>query len=636
MKKLLLIIPFLFALPAFGAGGTCPSGANYVNATTNPLVTLSSLGITSCYFVSAGGADTNSGTTEAASFVHAPFMPNCANSCSTAQGTMSGTGAAGIGIIFKGGDTWHFGAATAPASGGKWEFNASPFPEGTNTHPIYLGVDPTWFTGGSWTRPIFNADNPLCNAGTAGTGGCNNGTTTCTITNCPGLYYVNSCAQQVGSSNTFIDVSAGDYFIFDNFEMTGLCQSHVGQPAGQDVYINYGSICNSGCSGSAYPLILSNLYIHGWSHLQFAGSNGNTNCTGSTVCINIYAFYGDNNNTSVGEALRYNIVDGADSDPIGGGLCFCGFYDVAYNYFSFTSQGIMRTLHLFHDNWYGNLYENGHTNLLESADVAGTNAIYNNVFPHIEQYLSSGGGVFLWPGPVASSTTDYIFNNVGYDVGGLEYFNVGGVGLTTNTGHYVLFNNTFQTNIAQVILRCGGQSAGTTVDTNNHYIDNQTPYQSCPALTTTTTLCQSNTAGGTSAACPTYSDANVTPKFDQYVSSGTYAYSPQVATNSTVGTGTNEIAGYCAALTSAGLSAAATACQSDTTYACTYAGNGAALVCPARIFTARPASTAWSIGTYELTGSNLPKGAPAAWFMTGLINDSKNANDVGNGILTLY
>ena len=147
-------------------------------------------------------------------------------------------------------------------------------------------------------------------------------------------------------------------------------------------------------------------------------------------------------------------MDFVDSDPGGENLTQSGFYNVAYNVFRYTTQALPGTLHLFHDNLYEYFFENGHSNLIESADVAGTNAIYNNVFRHVENLVTSGGGVFLWLGPVSTTTTDYIFNNIGYDVGGIEYLNIGGTGLTQDNGNYVFFNNTWQTNVAQPILRC--------------------------------------------------------------------------------------------------------------------------------------------------------------------------------------
>ena len=44
----------------------CPAGANYTNPAnpTGAHVTLASLGITNCYYIAAGGSDSNSGTSE--------------------------------------------------------------------------------------------------------------------------------------------------------------------------------------------------------------------------------------------------------------------------------------------------------------------------------------------------------------------------------------------------------------------------------------------------------------------------------------------------------------------------------------------------------------------------------------------
>ena len=122
-------------------------------------------------------------------------------------------------------------------------------------------------------------------------------------------------------------------------------------------------------------------------------------------------------------------------------------------------------------------------------------------------------------------------------------------------------------------------------------------------MTTLTRLWQSNTSGG---SAPSYSDANTSPHYDQYTSGETYAYSPVASANSTVGAGTNEYSGYCAALSTAGLTAAATACESDTTYACTYNTSNHTVTCPTRTVNARPASGAWDVGAYEFTGGSTP------------------------------
>lgn len=92
----LLFSATCFASAAAG-GGACPSG---VPVTGN-----------NCYFVAANGSDSYSGTQETISgsngpWLHAPGMPNCSSNCLAQQTSGS---VAGNGIIFRGGDTWHFG-----------------------------------------------------------------------------------------------------------------------------------------------------------------------------------------------------------------------------------------------------------------------------------------------------------------------------------------------------------------------------------------------------------------------------------------------------------------------------------------------------------------------------------------------
>ena len=563
-----IILTFLFlllALPAFAAGGACPSGANYVNLTnpTGSLVTLGTAvssggyGITSCYYVSASGSDTNNGTTESTPFLHSPGMNACSNNCAAV------TLGPGIGVIFHGGDKWHFGNSSATPYGGVVsrcadngnnaaglcldDINAS------STNYIYYGVDPSWPSSG-WSRPIFTADNPLCNSSTANGSSCiSNPSNSCLPSAgsaCTGLYYVSSCSYQVGNTNNLVDIGFSKYISFDNFELTGLCQNHLGQPSGFDDFVNYGA--------DNAPITLTNLYIHGWSHTQFGSPNGQTPCHGVPLsCVNTEAFHGNVSAAEtggVGESAFFNVMDGADSDPVGAWVGFMGSYNTAYNVFRYNSGSAPGTVHLYHDNLWEYMVGNGHSNLIESAEWASNNAIYNNVFRHVELTPTGDGGVVLWFGPVAPTTTDYIFNNVGYDVGPVEYLNIGGTGLTSNQGNYVFFNNTWQTSVAQPILRCEVQTTGTTTDTNNHYIDDQNYILGpCRTLTTTTPLAQTNAQA----------DSNVSAHFDQYSASEPQGYSPVASTNSTVIAGTNVYNSMCGALGTAGLTAAQTACESS-------------------------------------------------------------------------
>ena len=138
---------------AFASGGPCPSGANYVNW-QSPLIptTLASLGVTSCYYVAANGSDSNDGASEASGhpWLHAPGMPAATGN----PAALNPTG--GVGIIFRGGDTWHFGnSGASPYTGGTWSWSWN----GVSGAPNYIGVDPTWYSGGSWVRPLLTWDN---------------------------------------------------------------------------------------------------------------------------------------------------------------------------------------------------------------------------------------------------------------------------------------------------------------------------------------------------------------------------------------------------------------------------------------------------------------------------------------------
>ena len=586
MKRLLLL-PLLLLFSG-NCQAACPSGANYVNP-ANPigsLVTLSSIGVTTCYYIADSGSDSlNNGLSEAAPFLHSPGMKNCASNCASV------TLAPGNGVIFRGGDTWHFGNSGATPYAGVvtgCAINGTQAAglcidaiNGTATNPIYYGVDSTWFTGGSWTRPILTADNPLCNS-TSGSP-LSDGATCTVTTDSYGQpsYYVSACGYQVGSANNLVDIGFSKYIIFDDFVLTGLCQSHTGQPGGEDSHIYYGS--------AQAPIYLLRNYIHGDSHLHWAALNGSAGCTGSTVCINLNAFYGSVNNGSVGETVAFSIVDFSDSDPGGSNLCQCGFYNVAYNEFNYTAQGIPGDLHTFHDNIYENFFEDGHSNVIEDAETSPIGVIYNNIFRHIEHYVTSGGGVLLWPGPTGSSDHSYVFNNIAYDVGALEYFNAGGVGITTNNGSYVVFNNTWQTNVNQPILRCENVT-GSTLDTNNHYIDDGAYLNSGCTPTVLTHLAMTNS----------------TATSDGYASSQTFAYSPTTSGSPTVGAGTNEYSGYCSTLLASGdalIQAAGTACRLATTYSCAYNSTSHTVSCPANTAIARPVSGAWDAGAYEYSNS---------------------------------
>ena len=279
VKKTILIVVGvtligLCAITAQAAGGTCPSTAQYVN-TANPAgapVTLASLGITSCYFIAASGSDSlNNGTSEATPFLHAPGMVNCTANCAAV------TQAPGLGFIFRGGDTWHYFAGS-PQIGLPvgWPTSGSPHASGyvfthsgTPTNPIYVGVDQTWFTGGSWVRPVINDDNPVITATTAFFLN-----TASHVVNIPGI--ATSCAHTQGDLNN-IDYPGVSNIITDNIEFVGMCYDDVATTNNPHYDLDY--FCGSPpCTSNFYFI---NMYHHGKSHVAFC--NNGLSATGTAI-----------------------------------------------------------------------------------------------------------------------------------------------------------------------------------------------------------------------------------------------------------------------------------------------------------------------------------------------------------------
>jgi hypothetical protein len=574
LMRFATFMAFIFSVgSAFAAGGTCPSGANYINPSnpTGPMVTLSSLGVMKCYFIAAIGADTNTGTTEGSPWLHAPGMPNCSGNCATV------TPAAGEGFIFRGGDTWHFGnSGVSPYTGGTWSFAYS----GGSGSPIYIGVDQSWYTGGSWARPILTWDNAPCGSATVG-GNCNSTT---------GQYHVTSCTYP--SSQLFNDQSQS-WVTVDNFEATGMCQSGSSTVD----HFRYGSATN---------IAFVNNYIHGWSHMAWS-------CSGDAgTCTNISIFRGGPSpGTTPGETLTFNVVDGSDSDPAGAELGKGSFWTVDYNVFRYVSQLVVANDHVFHDNlmehWYCPGDQNDHPNLLEeNSEYTGgakVNAIYDNVFRNIASDVNScliGSIVGMWPAPQVG-LTEYVFNNLTYSEYDAEVLNIGNNGASIGTLN--VFNNTWEDSSNTAIYNCQNTSATVTLANEHAITDNSNQY-AC-------------TTGWNPTKVTNLLMTHATATTDGYKASQACAYSPTLyasstpsANSPTVGNGTNEKTNFCNALSSSSdtlIQAAGAACNAGATYACSYNSSNHTVICPAPIPTPiskpRPASIAWDQGAYQTNGS---------------------------------
>jgi hypothetical protein len=541
LRAAIFMASFLYAGNAFAAGGACPSGADYLSASMDamklPLVTLASLGVTNCYYVSSAGSDSNSGMSESEPWAHLPGMGNCSSTCAAVTPT------AGQGFIVRGGDTWTSG-----------NFNIIWSWGGASTSPIYVGVDQTWYSGNSWTRPIWV---------------------------CP-----NGCWST--STNK-------SYDILDNIEMTGLvdvcsnCGVSGSESGNAPNYVNmYGT----------YQLV-ENLYIHGWS----------TTRTVSNSPSQAFRFVAGSN--GIGDTMRYNVVDGSDSSK---NMLFVTFQNtpIAYgNEINYVYTGLDGC----GDDWHDNIVENsmvpgvvgGHQDGLYhvSQCYRPNSLIYNNIIRNTTSPRTAGS-VKLWMngngGCPFSSCTSYAFNNVIYNVYPGNEIDFGGHN-AVNYGTWYFFNNTIGCGTDSAQGMCGGavgqgNTGGRMVENimNNHWImANAQPF--CNGYVPGTQYVCNETGD----LVQTFSTASS----QGYTSRSLYAFQPTNANGSTITTAASATTAatrqsLCAAIGVVDATAGA-ACQSDTTYACMYDTTNHVMRCPTRTTVARAAEP--NIGAYQFSSS---------------------------------
>jgi hypothetical protein len=546
----MLSVCLLMFFPHLSWAGTCPVGANYLSTTnpTGPLVTLSSLGITSCYYIAANGSDSNDGASEASGhpWAHAPGMPSCSGNC--ASNKPSG----GAGYIFRGGDTWHFGNSSAtPYTGGTWLWTSAG---SSMTSPIYIGVDPAWYSGSSWARPILTGDNPTSTSSVA------------------------SCSY---NSSDMVYLSSFSYGFFDNFELTGQCWNTSSGAS----YIHY----TGAVAGNNNPTYIENNYVHGWTHTTAGTQAGGT------------GFQGYNQN--YGETWRFNVIDGSDSDyhalqPWGQGS---DGWDLEYNVTRYAGgTSVFDDCHIQHDNLFeyiSNVTDNStHTDVdfcygEYSGGSSNPNLFYNNIFRYIGT-IDSATVSYNFTLDTPSGQTDYVFNNVFHDFYGGTGYNYNALCDGGGCGPTTMWNNTAEGALPNYgwVWANGGTSVSVT-STNNHWIVAGTGASASftgPSLVT--------------ESSPVYQTIT-TANGQGYTSANNFA--PTAATNATVtASGTNETASYCAdsVLHNA---VAEIACIAGTTNGCTYNTSSHSLSCPAITPTARPSSGSWNVGAYQNQGLTL-------------------------------
>jgi len=410
--------------------------------------------------------------------------------------------------------------------------------------------------------------------------------------------------------------------IFDNFEMTGLCQdvassSSNGYGYGRDKYIT-----DNGNGASATQNQYSNNYIHGWTHVAFSCSEPSGEPVG--ICYSISAFTGTGNTMST--LGPQNVCDGWDSDPSGGG-CIQSMtgYNIYENVFAHQSQIETGGCHSIHDNLWQYFYPTGdgeaHGNQLEcntdfpQTDNSGhpqtgasINVFYNNILGHNAPGNATNGDVKVWF--CVTTIPEYWFNNLLYDQGTANYWDIDTHDYNCSTsGVQYMFNNTFDVPGAGAINNVASLVATgnhTIVDGGSAFASGTGTISNTISMTHATAVTQGYMANGTGTSG---NNNNVTCAND------ITPCAPTASLNSTVGAGTNLYNSYCTTLAGSSdpvIALAGTACKSATTEACSYNTSTRSVSCPGATVNARPTggNGAWDAGINEYNSSNPPPNPP--------------------------
>lgn len=560
MKKSLCLAFIIAASSLVMAQGTC---ANFVGGTCPAAVPS---GVTHFYFIDyVSGSDSNTGASETAAFQHLPCSANATSNAAAACTSASGTG-----WILKGGVTldYHSWPANVPYGG-------------TSAAPTYLGVDPGWYTGSSWARPIFSG------------GG--------------------SSGYDASTQGLLTDYSHHtSYFVLDNIEFTGLYWTSTSGNSSPYAFIYAGSY--SWLADSNWEA--KNLYVHGWSHAA-----GAYDPAGYQRLISLPQ---GGTTYSALSSVHDSVFDGSDSSQDCCGAIYAGHvYNnyIQYLVDAFNSPLVTNGLILFHDNTVHHevlsstgVHENCFQVYAYNGVQSGGSAIAYNNYLDCKDIGTSAEGLFF----ETIGATNYAFNNMvlfGQPAG----VSLGGWSATTASNTFYVFNNSVQA------YNAAGTSTNTcftpnfnTVTfmsgnfcvTNNGNAASFVVYQQQSGYSTTfvgptfSITCNggAQTNLGMSQICAPIGTGNGTGNLNQ---TETYPFAPLDSTASgTVGTGPNNST-YCPALSSL-YSGAGTACLSDTTLGVSYNTLTHTVSYPARTAIARPTGgSAWQNGAYQYaSGTN--------------------------------
>jgi hypothetical protein len=510
----------------------------------------------SIYYIAASGSDSNNGTSKATPWLHAPGMVACSSACA------AHTPQPGEQYIFQGGYVLHYGnSAATPYAGAQagWTWSWS----GIAGNPIYIGVDKTWYSGTSWTKPVLTGDNPTSTS------------------------FVSSCTYPFNSNPALFNEGSSSYVTFDNFEITGVCWTNQVANAG---FINQNG-------GNATNDTISNLYCHGWTMTSAAYDN--------YVCVQAIgggATVADNN------VFAYDTFDGSDSphfaagtncqwdntNPCASGQGIQGHAYIVYGCIFRYLSNFMVTMNTetVHDNLFEYLYNTfasglqQHPNVMNNLGGATGQAMswYNNIMRHTYATENIYFGV---------RTVLYFFNNVQYDnmnaiSGPAACIRLNSVSNSSSTQQAYIYNNTTDSSCLFKFEKANSPLTpwnGTGYFQNNHFIGFS------PASLASAYVCDN----------PGYqcnvTDTSLTEVYqtvavangEGYTAANNYA--PTLSSNDTVVVAGSNNSSSCSVFS------ADMALCSGTSGAVTQSGGN--ITYPAITIVARPATGSWNAGAYQ-------------------------------------
>ena len=364
------------------------------------------------FYISTSGSDSYTATqaqNSSTPWRHAPGMVGF---------TGSYTAQTGDHFVFQGGDDF------------TGVFPLTPANSGTATASYYYGVDPTWYTGSSYTAPTFD------DGGTA--------------------------------STTFVSLGSHSYIEVDGIHFTGFHWTGAsGTPR---------AMITAAAPGTDQSV--TNSLFDGWSHDAASGCS-------SGSCDSGWAIW---NNEGTGMLVQGNQFDqstgsydsgGAYDENGGSGTIFdrntCFHLTNCY----MASGGGVISNNVIHDMGYGDYDSTNHQNDIEA--MTGNNVIYDNLV-----YNTFYGSFTI---DYHASGTNYIYNNVVWN-NGREAIDAdcslgGGCGSGTN----YLYNNTLAPSGAcfRFVNRGSGENTYLNVtEDNNHCIGSLNGIDSGASITNLT------------------------------------------------------------------------------------------------------------------------------------------------------